>query len=127
MDGRGDRPLTDQFMPKTIYCWRCRMDMPMLTEEEWDLVSPHLTNAVTQIKAYRDENGCSLAEALRNEFGREALIQYERITGFKETNPNALPHHRLSLYGPPCSHCGKPLRTPQARFCAMCSTPRKAD
>lgn len=114
---------TFQPMPKTIYCWRCRMDIPMLTEEEWDLVAPYLANAVAQIKAYREAHGCSLAEATREGFGREALVQYERITGFKEGNPNALFHHRLSLYGPACSHCGKPLRTPQARFCAMRSTP----
>ena len=93
----------------------------MLTEEEWVVVSPHLSNAVEQIKSYREEHHCSLAEANRNGFGKRALEIYERLTGFKETKPNALFHHRLSIYGPPCHSCGKPLRTPQARFCAMCS------
>ncbi|MGZ2495612.1 hypothetical protein ACUXPM_001943 [Ralstonia sp. 151470066-2] len=27
-------------MPRTIFCWRCNMDVPMLTEEEWALVKP---------------------------------------------------------------------------------------
>ena len=102
------------------------MDLPMLTEEEWHLLSMHLTDAISQIKAYRATHGCSLAEATRLGFGQEALAVYERLTGFKETNPNALFHHRLAIYGPPCTNCGKPLRTPQARFCAMCSTPRES-
>jgi hypothetical protein len=100
------------------------MDLPMLTEEEWQEVGPYLTNAIEHVKAYRQEHGCSLSEAMEQSFGQQALANYERLTGFKETNPNALYHHRISVYGPPCSHCGKPLRTPQARVCAMCSTPR---
>jgi hypothetical protein len=98
----------------------------MLTEEEWGSVSPHLGNAFTQIKRYRNEHQCSPAEALAKGFGQQALAEYERITGFKETNPNARHHHRLSIYGPPCHACGKPLRTPPARYCAMCSAERPA-
>lgn len=96
----------------------------MLTEAEWSLVSPHLSNMVTQIKRYREEHKCSLEEALRIGAGREALAVYEKLTGFRESNANALYHHRLSIYGPPCHLCGKPLRTPQARYCAMCGAER---
>lgn len=96
----------------------------MLTEQEWQAVSPHLANAVEQIKRYRDEHSSSLAEANAKGFGIEPLALYESMTGFKETNPNALYHHRLSLYGPECPQCGKPLRSPQARFCAVCSYER---
>jgi hypothetical protein len=35
-----------------------------------------------------------------------ALREYERITGFHETNPNVLWDHVLSKYGPPCEKCG---------------------
>jgi len=51
------------------------------------------------------------------------LAEYERITGYRETNPNAIYHHRLAMYGPPCKHCGKPLRTPQAKLCGSCMKP----
>ena len=48
------------------------------------------------------------------------LDAYERITGFHETVPAAIMHHRIAQFGPPCQKCGKPLRTPQAAFCAAC-------
>lgn len=51
---------------------------------------------------------------------RPMLELYHELTGFEETNANAILHHRLALYGPACAHCGKPLRTPRARFCAAC-------
>jgi hypothetical protein len=98
----------------------------MLTESEWERVSPHMVNAVTQIKQYREEHQCSLSEARAKGFGQQALAAYEQITGFKETNPDALFHHRLSIYGLPCHACGKPLRTPQAQYCANCSAERPA-
>ena len=110
-------------MPRTIYCWRCDMNMPMLTEEEWQLVNA--TSFFEQMNRYREETGCSLAEAKQKGMGYQSLAAYERITGFKETNPNALHHHRLSLYGPPCHACGKPLRTPAAGSCAACGAERR--
>jgi hypothetical protein len=50
------------------------------------------------------------------------LDEYERITGFRETNPNAVYHHRLSLYGSRCAACGKPC-VPRRPSCveAACS------
>lgn len=48
------------------------------------------------------------------------LAGYALFTGFRETNPSAVWHHVASAYGPPCEHCGKPLRTPAARWCPAC-------
>jgi hypothetical protein len=90
----------------------------MLSEAEWQLVDPD--DYIAQVKQYRQEHNCSLTEAMKAGLGRETLAAYERLTGFPETNPEALFHHRVALYGPPCSYCGKPLRTPAARSCAAC-------
>jgi len=95
----------------------------MLDEHEWAEVLPHLTKGLEEIKAYRAAHGVSLAEAKDVIYGKGALQRYFEITGFRETNINALWHHRLSLFGPPCSLCGKPIRTPRAKMCAECGTP----
>lgn len=66
--------------------------------------------------------GAGTGDLLERYFG-PMLREYERITGFRETNHNALYHHKLSLYGPPCRHCAKPLRTNRARLCGACMMP----
>lgn len=45
---------------------------------------------------------------------------YTRLTGGKETHHDHLLEHRISAIGPPCTACGKPLRTPDAKLCAAC-------
>lgn len=107
-------------MPVLTWCWRCQMDIPMLDDVEWELLAPHLNSSIGQLKEYRQRTGASLAEAYSVAFGQTALTLYAQMTGFEETNLNALHHHRRSLYGPDCAACGKPLRTPQASFCAAC-------
>ena len=111
-------------MPESLWCWRCKMVIPMLTESEWEKLELHLTSAIEEVQQYRQEHNCSLAEAKERGFGRNALRVYRELTGFEETNFNSLFHHRLSIYGPPCASCGKPLRTPRASFCAACGTKR---
>src|SRR5271165_941925 len=98
---------------KILWCWRCKMEIPMLDEDEFKLVT-------SKRGAKEGESKNDMWERL---FG-PVLREYERITGFHETNPNAVYHHRLSLYGPPCVNCGKPLRTTRARFCAACGHSR---
>jgi hypothetical protein len=112
-------------MAYTQYCWRCKLEIPMLNESEWALLFPLLTNAIEDIKKYRTEHGVSLAEARANGYGTAAVSAYLKMTGFRETNAEALWHHRLSLYGPACKNCQKPLRTPRASHCAECGTNRE--
>ena len=95
------------------------MDIPMLDEAEWTLLSPLLSDQIQAIKNYLAARNASLEEA-RKAVGAEALRAYKQMTGFEETNVDALYHHRLSLYGPPCPRCAKPFRTPKASFCAAC-------
>jgi hypothetical protein len=92
---------------KLLWCWRCKAEMPMLDDDEY-----------RQVMSFRP----TTVGTLQTRF-KSMLAEYERITGFRETNPNAVFHHRLSDYGPPCRHCGKPLRTPQARVCGSCMKP----
>jgi hypothetical protein len=94
---------------KMLWCWRCKAEMPMLDDDEFQRVSALFDTGTGGIRERK------FAPALR---------EYERITGFRETNPNALYHHVLSMYGPPCANCGKPLRTPKAKLCGSCMHPK---
>jgi hypothetical protein len=94
---------------RMLWCWRCKAEVPMLDDDEFKQVSS-LFNTGTE------------GNSIERMFG-PALIEYERLTGIHESNPNAMYHHVLSLYGPPCANCGKPLRTPRAKLCGFCMKP----
>jgi hypothetical protein len=94
-------------MAKELYCWRCGVEVPMLDENEWARMQPHLHAAPSDPFALDT-----------------ALDLYEEMTGLREPNINAIFHHRIADQGPPCASCGKPLRTPKASFCAACGTPK---
>ncbi len=107
-------------MPQRHWCWRCQFDVPMLTDAEWQEFGPFLTDMTAKIQAYRENTGATLVEALELGFEKPALAKYQEMTGFSESNVNALWHHRLSDHGPPCSCCGKLLRTAKAKRCLEC-------
>lgn len=94
---------------KMIWCWRCKTEVPMLDDEEFKRVT-----------SLRDRG---MGQTAKERMFSAVLDEYERTTGFRETNPNAIYHHKISLYGPPCARCGKPLRTPRAKLCGACMHP----
>ena len=109
-----------------LWCWRCKCEMPMLDEEEYSQIAPLYTESMKATKEFRKRwnipfEGISISERFR-----PVRDEYERLTGMKETNENAIMHHRLSLYGPPCRTCSRPLRTPKAKLCASCMSPVEA-
>ncbi|WP_336689988.1 MULTISPECIES: hypothetical protein [unclassified Chryseobacterium] len=102
---------------KIRYCWRCRMDVPMLDEEEGKIASKLLAEGFHEVKTAR--------KTPFNENFKKLLDYYNNLTGFEETNPNAIMHHFSDMYGPDCENCGKPYRTETATFCPKCGNKRK--
>ena len=96
----------------------------MLDEQEWIELAPHLSTSLKEVKQYREKHNATIEEAMASGYGQSALETYYKLTGFRETNVGALWHHRLSLFGPPCHSCSKPLRTPSAKLCAECGSVR---
>lgn len=96
----------------------------MLDEAEWAILDPHLTESLREIKRHREENGSTIEEARAAGFGQAALDCYFQLTSYRETDPDALWRYRRSAYGPLCTSCEKPLRTPAATHCAECGAAR---
>lgn len=86
------------------------MEVPMLNEEQYAKAYELYGEAIKDI--YREGGRFVRFKPL--------LDYYKEVTGWDETEPNAIMHHRIAQYGPPCEKCGKPYRTPQASFCAAC-------
>ena len=98
--------------------------MPMLDESEYREVFRLYGEGISASKAFRQKWGLP-ADGMEKEIRFKPLLdRYEQMTGLRETNPNAVMHHRLSLYGPPCVRCGKPMRSPSAKLCGSCMAPR---
>ncbi|HLM59680.1 MAG TPA: hypothetical protein VK308_02640, partial [Pyrinomonadaceae bacterium] len=99
---------------------RCKMEVPMLDEDEFAVVNELFSSAFGMTKEFRLEHNLPFNECPIDERFRPVREAYEQMTGVFESNHNVIMHHRISLYGEPCENCGKPLRTPQAAFCAAC-------
>lgn len=86
----------------------------MLDEEEYAIASKLYSESIRYVKFGTD----------REARFKPLLDYYKGLTGIDETEPNAIMHHRIAEYGPPCENCGKPYRTPSASFCAACGHKR---
>ena len=96
----------------------------MLDEDEFERVIQQLRDGKSELLGIAPAGEAVPEQAVLTTATKRLLDEYNRITGFSETNPNAVWHHRIALYGPACHSCGKPLRTPIARFCAACGATR---
>lgn len=96
----------------------------MLDELEFEQLDAVYRACTTAVQEYRQTKGVTLAGAPIDELFAPVTAAYERLTGHSGMYHNAAMHHRLSLYGPPCHQCGKPVRTPRATYCAPCGTKR---
>jgi hypothetical protein len=96
----------------------------MLDEAEWEEMERLLRDSGLQISEALKRPNADLLKVRDRVYGAGVFRRYFEMTGHRETNVNAIWHHRISQYGPPCHSCGKPLRTPQARLCAACGEPR---
>jgi hypothetical protein len=96
------------------------MDIPMLDDEEFEPISRLYSECIKSTKEHRKKYGLPLSGVPVKQLFSPVCEAYSRLTGFEETSANAIMHHRISLYGPPCPQCGKPFRTPKASFCAAC-------
>lgn len=106
-----------------LWCWRCKCDMPMLDEGEYSEISGLYGECMKATKEFRQRWKLRLDGVNLEERFRPVRDRYQEITGYREANENAIMHHRISLYGPPCKRCGRPLRTPSAKLCAACMHP----
>lgn len=106
-----------------MWCWRCKQEMPMLDEEEYAVIARLYNEATLAIKDVRRTDDLSLKDTPLHELYAPVRAQFERITGMTESNENAIMYHRISLYGPPCKRCHKPLRSPKAKVCGACMHP----
>lgn len=95
---------------KDLWCWRCKKTVSMLNEGEYAIAYSLYGKGFLGQKSGRN----------KQELFEPLLDYYYKLTGQEASNPHAIMHHRISLYGPSCLNCGKPYRTPLATFCAAC-------
>jgi hypothetical protein len=95
----------------------------MLEEDEYAEIAHLHKESTLATKEYRERLAVSLANTPLHELFAPVCAQYECITGVNESDHNEILNHRISLYGPPCKRCNKPLRTPKARICGACMCP----
>jgi len=108
---------------KVLWCWRCKMDLPMLDEDEYEEVRELYSQCMKATKEFREKHGLPLSKIDMKERFKPVCDAYERLTGRKETVANAVMHHRIALYGPPCTKCGRVLRTSKSNKCFECGQP----
>ena len=118
-EARPARGETDEDAMKQLWCWRCKAEVPMLDDGEYRIVSKLYHDIMRSIKLAKTGVPLDSADVVHERLApvRDA---YFRMTGVREQKTHVILHHGLSSFGPPCRSCGKPFRTPAAKYCAAC-------
>ena len=95
----------------------------MLNDEEEAEIRVLVSECVKAVKEFREKWAIPLNSASVDERFAPVRLRYQELTGMEELPQECIMHHYLSLYGPPCARCGKPLRTPKAKLCGACMWP----
>ena len=74
--------------------------MPMLDEHEFEQVDAIYRQCIEAIQRDRAEHELPLQSIDLAAACAPVLAVYNELTGFAETNPNAILHHRTAFYGP---------------------------
>lgn len=109
------------------YCYRCRSPVPLFDDAEFAEFEALFLACAGPLGEYLVQPNSLPAASGVAAFFRPFLEEYERRTGFPESNPHAFLHHRRAAFGPPCRGCGRLLRTPRASRCVECGMARSAD
>jgi hypothetical protein len=102
-----------------LYSYKEQQEVIMLEKHEWEKVEPYWRESIKQIQDYREKTGANLDTAIANVETKINKAYYE-ITGTKVTGRVSIYNRQRSLFGPICTSCSKPYRTPKASFCAEC-------
>ena len=82
----------------------------MLDEAEFAEIAHLYSAAFQNVKRFREESGANLKHPTVDELFRPVSERYAQLTGFKESNANAIMHHRFRSMARPAkdaaSHCG---------------------
>jgi hypothetical protein len=66
---------------KILYCWRCHRDVPMLDEDEYELLARVHRKCTADVKAYREVHSAPLDKTPRSGLMKAVLDEYRRLTG----------------------------------------------
>ena len=97
----------------------------MLDEQEFATVAELYTEATRAVELYRRRHDLTQETVPTELLLQPVRREYQAITGVFEPDPKVIMHHRLALYGPECTKCGKPLMTPDAVSCGACGHRRE--
>jgi hypothetical protein len=92
----------------------------MFDESEWPLLRAALSEHTASVQRHREITGANVTDAVAASSAEPVQAVHVRLTGARAMDIDELWHHQLSSCGPPCSACGKPLRTASASYCAEC-------